>query len=107
MTERFGFRVEHKHPGLVTSDYGVHEIEATVCGVQNIQIHTCDHTTKEILLIGDSVKKIKTLVFSIITDMLKTVPVEDFQRCYQKWEQCLHLYVTAQGNYFEGDDIDV
>jgi hypothetical protein len=33
------------------------------------------------LLIGDSVKKIKTLVFSIVTDMLKTKPVEDLQRC--------------------------
>ena len=42
-----------------------------------------------------------------VTDMLKTIPVEDFQRCYQKWEQCLHWCVAAQGNYFEGDNIDV
>ena len=56
-------------------------------------------TTKEIMLIGDSVKKI--LVVSIVTDMLKTISVEDFQRCYQKW--C----VPAQGNSFEGDNIDV
>ena len=40
-----------------------------------------------------------------LTDMLKTIPIEDFQRCYQKWEQCLHRCVAAQGNYFEGDDI--
>ena len=57
--------------------------------------------TKEILLIGDSVKKIKNIVFKIVTDMLKTIPVEDFQRCYQKWEQCLHRCVAAQGKYFE------
>ena len=42
-----------------------------------------------------------------ITDMLKTIAVEDFQRCYQKWEQHLYQCVAAQGNYFEGDNIDV
>ena len=33
--------------------------------------------------------------------MLKTIPVEDFQRYYQKWEQRLHRCVAAQENYFE------
>ena len=42
-----------------------------------------------------------------VSDMLKTIPVEDFQHCWQKWEQCLHRCVAAQGNYFEGDNIDV
>ena len=64
-------------------------------------------TTKEILLIGDYVKKIKTLVFSSVTDMLKTIPAEDFQHCYQKWEQRLHRCVATQGIYFEGDNIDL
>ena len=41
-----------------------------------------------------------------VTEMLKTIPVEDFQ-CYQEWEQYLHLCVAAQGKYFEGDNIDV
>ena len=36
-----------------------------------------------------------------VTDMLKTKPVEYFKCCYQKWEQRLHRYVAAQGNYFE------
>jgi hypothetical protein len=36
--------------------------------------------------------------------MLKTIPLEDFQRCYQKWETRLHWCVAAQGNYFEGDN---
>jgi hypothetical protein len=39
--------------------------------------------------------------------MLNAKPVEDFQRCYHKWEQRLHLCVAAQENYFEGDNIDV
>jgi len=30
-----------------------------------------------------------------VTNILKTIPIKDFQRCYQKW------------NYFEGDNIDV
>ena len=38
--------------------------------------------------------------------MLKTILVEDFQRCYQNWER-LHWYVAAQGKYFERDNIDV
>ena len=36
-----------------------------------------------------------------VTDMLKTIPVKDFQRCYQNWEQHLHQCVAAQGNYFD------
>jgi hypothetical protein len=39
--------------------------------------------------------------------MLKTKPLEDFQRCYQKWEQRLYRCVAAEWNYFEGDNIDV
>ena len=39
--------------------------------------------------------------------MLKVTPVENFQRSYQKREQRLHQCVAAQGNYFEGDNIDV
>ena len=42
-----------------------------------------------------------------VMDMLKTIPVENLQHCYQKWEKCLHLCVPAQGNYFDGDNIDV
>ena len=42
-----------------------------------------------------------------ITDMLKTIPVADFQRCYQKWEQCLHRCVAAHANYFVRDNINV
>lgn len=35
-----------------------------------------------------------------LTDMLKSIPVEDFQRCYQKLEQRLHRCVAAHDNYF-------
>ena len=42
-----------------------------------------------------------------VTDMLKSIPVEDLQHCYQKWEQRLHRCVAAQENYFEGDNIEV
>ena len=35
MTERFGLRVAPVPPRLVASDYGVYEIEVTVCGVQH------------------------------------------------------------------------
>ena len=38
--------------------------------------------------------------------MLKTIPVEDFQRSNHKWKQRLHRCAAAQGNYFEEDNID-
>jgi len=34
--ERFGFWVILVHPGLITNDYGVHEVGVTVCGVQHV-----------------------------------------------------------------------
>ena len=34
--ENDGFRVIFVHPGLVTSDYGVHKLRVTVCGVQHV-----------------------------------------------------------------------
>src|SRR6201996_7731776 len=42
-----------------------------------------------------------------VTDMLKAIPVEAFQRCYQDWETRLRRCVAAEGNYFEGDNIVV
>ena len=41
-----------------------------------------------------------------VMNMLKTIPVEDFQHCYKKWER-FHRCVAFQGNYFEGNNIDV
>ena len=41
-----------------------------------------------------------------VTNMLNTIPIEDYQRCYQKWKQRLHQCEAAQGNYFEGEYID-
>ena len=38
MTERFGFHVVPVHPGLITSDYVVHEVGITVCWVQHALI---------------------------------------------------------------------
>ena len=42
-----------------------------------------------------------------VTDQLKAIPVSDFQRCYEEWEQRLWRCVASQGNYFEGDKLDV
>ena len=42
-----------------------------------------------------------------ITDELKGIPAEAFQHCYEQWKQCLHRCVAAQGNYFEGDNLDL
>ena len=42
-----------------------------------------------------------------VTDELKGIPAEDFQHCYEEWKQRLRRYVAAQGNYFEGDNLDL
>jgi transposase len=39
-----------------------------------------------------------------VTDELKGIPAEAFQHCY---EQCLRRCIAAQGNYFEGDNLDL
>ena len=42
-----------------------------------------------------------------VTDQLKAIPVSDYQRCYEEWEQRLRRFVASQGNYFEGDKLDL
>ena len=42
-----------------------------------------------------------------VTDQPKAIPVSDFQRCYEEWEQRLRRCVASQGDYFEGDKLDL
>jgi len=42
-----------------------------------------------------------------VTDELKSIPAEAFQHCYEQWKQRLRLCVAVQGNYFEGDNLDL
>jgi hypothetical protein len=42
-----------------------------------------------------------------VTDKLKGIPAEAFQHCYKQWKQHLRLCVTAQGDYFEGVNLDL
>jgi len=42
-----------------------------------------------------------------VTDEVKGIPAEAFQPCYEQWKQRLRRCVAAQGNYFEGDDLDL
>ena len=37
----------------------------------------------------------------------RAVSVKDFHHCFYKWEQYLHRCLASQGNYFEGDIIDL
>jgi hypothetical protein len=41
-----------------------------------------------------------------ITDDLKDIPAEAFHHSYEQWKQRLRHCVAAQGNYFEGDNLD-
>jgi hypothetical protein len=42
-----------------------------------------------------------------VTDEPKSIPPEFFQHCYEQWKQRLRRYVVAQGNYFEGDHLEL
>ena len=42
-----------------------------------------------------------------VTDQLKAIQVSEHQRCYDDWEQRLRRCVASQGNYFEGDKLDL
>ena len=42
-----------------------------------------------------------------VTDELKGIPAEAFQHCYEQWKQRLRRCVAAQGDYFEGDNLDL
>jgi len=42
-----------------------------------------------------------------VTDELKGIPAEAFQHSYEQWKQRLRRCVDAQGNYFEGDNLDL
>ena len=43
----------------------------------------------------------------VVTDQLRALLHEDFQHCYLEWEQRLQRCVASQGNYFEGDNVDL
>ena len=42
-----------------------------------------------------------------VTDELKGIPAEAFEDCYEQRKQRLRHCVAAQGNYFEGDNLDL
>jgi hypothetical protein len=42
-----------------------------------------------------------------VTDELKGIPAEAFRHCYEQWKQRLRRCVAAQGNNFEGDNLEL
>ena len=42
-----------------------------------------------------------------VTDELKGIPAEAFQYCYEQWKQRLRRCVAAQGNYSEGNNLNL
>jgi len=42
-----------------------------------------------------------------VTDELKGILAEAFQHYYEQWKQRLRRCVAAQGNYVEGDNLDL
>lgn len=48
-----------------------------------------------------------TAIHKPVTRVLEALPVEAFQKCYENWKHRWYTCVAAQGEYFEGDHIDV
>ena len=46
-------------------------------------------------------------IHKVVTDQLRALLHEHFQHCYREWEQRLRRCVVSQGNYFEGDNVDL
>jgi hypothetical protein len=44
---------------------------------------------------------------TVVPDQLKVIAVSDFQHCYEEWKQRLRRCVAFEGNYFEGDKLDL
>jgi hypothetical protein len=42
-----------------------------------------------------------------VTDELKGIPAEAWQHCYEQWKQRLRRCIAAQGNNFEGDNLEL
>ena len=43
----------------------------------------------------------------VVTDQLRAPLRKDFQHCYREWEQRLRRCVASQGNYIQGDNVDL
>jgi hypothetical protein len=42
-----------------------------------------------------------------VTDQLRALSLADFQHCYRDWEQRLRRCMASEGNYSEGDKVDL
>jgi hypothetical protein len=42
-----------------------------------------------------------------VTNELKGIPAEAFQHCYEKRKHRIRRCVAVQGNYFEGEKLDL
>lgn len=45
----------------------------------------------------------REVIMQNATEQLRTIPQNEFQRCFGQWQQRWGKCVTAQGDYFEGD----
>jgi hypothetical protein len=41
------------------------------------------------------------------TDLLKAFTQNDFQKCFHAWKECTQHCIEAQGNCFEGDNLQL
>jgi hypothetical protein len=47
---------------------------------------------------------VEGIITKVMND-LKVMPQTSFKQCFQKWERKWESFIAAQGNYFEGDNI--
>ncbi|GFT10586.1 hypothetical protein TNCV_1943321 [Trichonephila clavipes] len=42
-----------------------------------------------------------------VTDQLKAIPISKLHQCYEEWKKRLQRCVASEGNYFEGDNVEL
>ena len=50
-----------------------------------------------------TIEEIKTALL----DELKTIPKSAYQKCFEDWKKRWHKCIIFEGDYFEGDNIDI
>ena len=44
---------------------------------------------------------------TVLLEELKTIPKSADQKCFKDWKKRWHKCIISEGDYFEGDNIDI
>ena len=106
--------LHHDNAPCHTAD-SINEFLAEKCMPVFLQpLYSLDLSTCDFFLFPRLKNHLKGRHFGILDNIqkslieeLKGIPAEAFRHCYAQWKRRLRRCVATQGNYFEGDNLDV